>query len=240
MQNENQQSTRAKDDLGGKARELARDIKGQASDLAQSATQTVKSQAASLTEQAREVASDATEKVGEKMQAAVADQKSAGAEYVGNIAEVVRRVSYEFDGQLPQAGHYIRQAAAQLENVSDALRTRDISELAGDVRDFARKQPAAFFGAAVLAGFAAVRFFKSAPEHRDSDYSSGMTRSNMGAQAGSNTGGSYRGGSSGASYSGGSAGASYSGGSAGRASSGGSTSGLYTGGSTPSTTGQQR
>src|SRR5215213_3331311 len=160
MQNENQSSTRSKDDFGAKARELGRDVKNQASDLAQSATDTVKDQASKMTEAAREMASQA----GEKMQAAAADQKNTGADYVSNIADTVRRVSYEFDGQIPQAGSYIRKAAAQIDSVSDALRTRDFSELMGDVQNFARQQPAAFFGAAVLAGFAAVRFFKSAPE----------------------------------------------------------------------------
>ena len=213
MQNEKQSLTRTTDDLGGKARAMGRDLKDQASELAESVTETVKSQAANLTEQAREVASDA----GEKMKTAVADQKSAGADYIGNVAEMVRRASYEFDGQLPQAGHYIRQAAAQINTVSDALRTRDISELAGDVQEFARKQPAAFFGAAVLAGFAAVRFFKSAPERNG--YSAG-TRSNTGGQLTSNTGRSYGGGSPG--YTGGSAGS------------------LNTGTSTPRTTGAQR
>jgi hypothetical protein len=40
-----------------------------------------------------------------------------------------------------------------------------MSEIVGNVQDFARKQPTAFFGAAVLIGFAAVRFLKSAPAH---------------------------------------------------------------------------
>ena len=224
MQTPNQPSTRSKDDLGTKARELGRDLKDQASDLAQSAAETVKSQAANLTGQARDVATDA----GEKMMAAVSDQKSAGADYVDNIAETVRRASYEFDSQLPQAGHYIRQAAAQISNVSDVLRTRDISELAGNVQDFARKQPAAFFGAAVLAGFAAVRFFKSAPER--SDYGSDMTGQNAGGQLASTTG---------RSYSGGSTGRSSPGASTGRSSTGGS-SGSYTGASTPRNTGLPR
>ena len=113
-----------------------------------------------MKESARELASDATD----RMRAAVADQKLAGADYVGNFAEIVRRASHEFDGQMPQAGQYIRKAAEQINGVSDALRSRDLSALVGDVQHFARQQPAAFFGAAVLAGFAAVRFFKSAPE----------------------------------------------------------------------------
>jgi hypothetical protein len=35
-------------------------------------------------------------------------------------------------------------------------------ELAAEVQDFARKQPTLFFGGAVILGFAALRFFKSA------------------------------------------------------------------------------
>ena len=41
------------------------------------------------------------------------------------------------------------------------MRNRDMSEIVGNVQAFARKQPTAFFGAAVLLGFAAVRFIKS-------------------------------------------------------------------------------
>lgn len=141
------------------AKEFGRDMKEQASALSQSATDAVKTQAGNLQEQAKEVASDA----GEKLRASVSEQKAAGADYVGNVASIIRRTAYEFDSDIPQAGHYIRKAAAQLENVSNAMRNRDMSEIVGNVQDFARKQPTAFFGAAVFLGFAAVRFFKSAP-----------------------------------------------------------------------------
>jgi len=140
------------------AKDFGRDVKGQASALTQSATDAVKTQAGNLTDQAKEVASDA----GEKLRATVNEQKGAGADYVGNVASIIRRTAYEFDSDIPQAGHYIRKAAAQLDNVSDAMRNRNMSEIVGNVQDFARKQPTAFFGAAVLLGFAAVRFLKSA------------------------------------------------------------------------------
>ena len=139
------------------AKEFGRDMKGQAAELTQSATEVVKNQAGQFTEQAKEVASDA----GEKLRATVLEQKAAGADYVGNVANIIRRTAYEFDSDIPQAGHYIRKAAAELENVSNAMRNRDMSEIVGNVRDFARKQPTAFLGAAVLLGFAAVRFLKS-------------------------------------------------------------------------------
>jgi len=141
------------------AKEFGRDMKGQASALTQSATDAVKTQAGNMKESAKEVASDA----GEKLRATVSEQKAAGADYVGNVANIIRRTAYEFDSDIPQAGHYIRKAAAQLENVSTAMRNRDMSEIVGNVQNFARKQPTAFFGAAVLLGFAAVRFLKSGP-----------------------------------------------------------------------------
>jgi hypothetical protein len=108
------------------------------------------------------------------------EQKSAGADYVGNVVGIIRRSAREFDAEIPQAGEYIRKAAAQLENVSGAMRNRDMSEIIGNVQDFARKQPTAFFGAAVLLGFAAVRFFKSG---------SGGTGSSTGSQASAKVGG---------------------------------------------------
>ena len=139
------------------AKDFGREVKGQATELTKSAADTVKSQAAQLAESAKDMAAGA----GERLRETVSEQKAAGADYVGNVANIIRRTAYEFDADIPQAGHYIRKAATQLDNVSEAMRNRDMSEIMGNVRDFARKQPTAFFGAAVLIGFAAVRFFKS-------------------------------------------------------------------------------
>jgi hypothetical protein len=170
------------DGLVKQAQDLGRDLKGQAGEFTQKATDTVKSQAGNFTEQAKEVASDA----GDKLLTAVSDQKAAGADYVGNVANIIRRTAYEFDTDMPQAGHYIREAAAQIESVSEAMRNKNMSEIVGNVQDFARRQPTAFFGAAVLLGFAAVRFLKSAPAN--ANQSAGM--GNMGTRSGSNMGGS--------------------------------------------------
>src|SRR5690242_15275996 len=104
MQNENTQTRKPPNqDFTTKARDLGRDVKDQASQLAGSAAETVKREAENLTDSARDLAADA----GEKMKAAVADQKNAGADYVGNVAQMVRRASFEFDHQMPQAGQYI-------------------------------------------------------------------------------------------------------------------------------------
>jgi len=169
----NAPAARAQDPVD-QARDLGREVKGQATELAKTAADAVKTQAANLTESAKDVASEA----GEKIRSSLQEQKAAGADYVGNVANIIRRTAYEFDSDIPQAGHYIRKAASQIDNVAEAMRNRDMSEIVSNVRQFARKQPTAFFGAAVLVGFAAVRFLKS-----------GSGESGMSKQAASSAGG---------------------------------------------------
>lgn len=140
------------------AKDLAGDFKQQASEAAQDATHQVKEKVSDLTEGAKELVSGA----GEKLKAAAEDQKNAGADFISGVAGAVRRAASEFDDQIPQAGDYMRRAAAQIDSASDALRRRDLSDLLGGVQDFARRQPTAFLGATALAGFALVRFLKSA------------------------------------------------------------------------------
>lgn len=155
------------------AKGLGRDLKKQASDLTDTVTRAAKDQVTQVSTAAMDLATGATAKV----QSAVNNQKSAGADYIASIAQAVDRAAGEFDQQIPQAAHYIRQAAGQLEHVADAVRERDMRELVGEVQDFARRQPTLFFGGAVILGFAALRFFKSsapasttAPRHAGSNH----------------------------------------------------------------------
>ena len=139
---------------------VGREIKDKALDLAETSGETFKAQASELADAAKNVASQASDRLKEK----VSEQRGAGAEYVGTLAETIRRAAREFDNDLPIAGKYIRKAAAQVENVSDSIRTGDINDLVSSAQSFARRQPTAFLGMAVLAGFAAVRFLKSSSD----------------------------------------------------------------------------
>jgi hypothetical protein len=76
----------------------------------------------------------------------------------------MRRAAREFDADLPIAGSYIRKAASQVEGVSDSIKTGNFSDLVRGAQSFARRQPTAFLGLAVLAGFGAVRFLKSSAD----------------------------------------------------------------------------
>lgn len=151
------QGSRQDSSLTDKASALARDVKEQASNLADQTSSQVRNQAAGLTDGAKEMASSA----GDKLRHAAEEQKKTGAQYVSGMAGAIRQAAGGFDDQLPQAAQYIRQAAEQVDALSDALQRRDLNELFGQLQGFARRQPTAFLGATFLAGFAAVRFLKS-------------------------------------------------------------------------------
>ncbi len=139
---------------------VGRDLKDKAIGLASSSSDAIKDQASEFVDAAKDVASQATD----KLKQTVDGQKNAGAEYVGSLAETIRRAAREFDGDLPIAGTYIRKAAAQVEGVADTIRTGNFNDLVRDAQSFARRQPTALLGIALLAGFGVVRFLKSSAE----------------------------------------------------------------------------
>ena len=132
----------------------------------------VKEKASKLVDNAKELASQA----GEKLKETAQEQRTAGADFASAMSGAVRRAANEFDPEVPQLADYIRQAADQIETASDAFRRRDLNDVVAQVQDFARRQPTAFFGASVLAGFAIARFFKSSTQGQGAG-ASGPTRS---------------------------------------------------------------
>jgi hypothetical protein len=143
--------------LTDQAKNLGKDLKAKASELTETVTQAAKDQMGEIGTAAKDMAADATGKV----KSALDEQKTASADYLGTIANAVQRAAGEFESAVPQAAQYIRQTAGQIESVANAVRQRDMRELAGEVQEFARRQPALFFGGAVILGFAALRFLKS-------------------------------------------------------------------------------
>jgi hypothetical protein len=157
----------------------SREIKDEAVGLVGASSDTIKDKASEFVDTAKDVASQATD----KLKQAVDGQKSAGADYVSSLAGTIRRAAKEFDGDLPIAGTYIRKAAAQVEGVADSIRTGNFNDLVKGTQSFARRQPSAFLGMAVLAGFGVVRFLKSSATDADrsgSQHTSGTKYSGVG------------------------------------------------------------
>jgi hypothetical protein len=95
------------------------------------------------------------------------DDRTRAAEQIAALAGAIGKAADELDksGQA-QFSDCARDAANGLEMLSSALRDRRIDDLAGGLPQLAGSDPAAFLSAAVLAGLAAGRFARLAPEGR--------------------------------------------------------------------------
>lgn len=109
-------------------------------------------------------------------------QKDMGAQKIDDIAGAVDDAADAVAPHMQGAADYIHEAAQNLTRFSSALRQRSVDDVLSDVNRFARAQPAAFFGASVLAGVALTRFLKSSsPDttHRASDTAASSSRAAM-------------------------------------------------------------
>ena len=91
---------------------------------------------------------------------------------IGDLAGALRKAAHERGGgrgERAPVSRLVESAADGLERFSGALRNQDLDGLVNDLNSFARRQPVAFFGAALAAGFLAVRFLKASGEPRGSD-----------------------------------------------------------------------
>ena len=98
----------------------------------------------------------------QKARSILGGQQQAAAGGLGDFAGVLRKAAREMDGGRQSSVSRLAESAADgLEQFSGTLRNKDLNALMHDVESFARRQPVAFFGAAIAAGFLAVRFLKS-------------------------------------------------------------------------------
>lgn len=106
---------------------------------------------------------DTSDRAGLKEQIghAAESQKEAGAARMDDIANAIHGAALELEKEMPRGAKYVHDAASKLEAAAEKLRTRNVDELVSGLGDLARRQPATFFGGAVLAGFAISRFLKS-------------------------------------------------------------------------------
>jgi len=104
---------------------------------------------------------DLASHAGDKLMDVAETEKKAGADFAADMAGAIRRAADQFADDVPQAAQYIHGAADQVDYITKSLRDRNVGQLISDVEDFARRQPTAFLGATVIAGFVALRFLKS-------------------------------------------------------------------------------
>lgn len=148
---------------GQAAVQAARETQENAAKAVSSVAQETKALASDIVGKAKESASEASERLLD----AVEHQKLAGAVQVREVADAIQRAADALDEKIPQAARYVRLAAQELENASEAIGRRNVGEIFEVVQDFARRRPAAFLGATALAGFATVRFLMASGQRQE-------------------------------------------------------------------------
>jgi hypothetical protein len=91
---------------------------------------------------------------------------STGIDTIRNVARAVQGAAETLEPEIPQLAGFVRDAAQTVERLSTDLRQRSLGEIATSVSDFARREPIAFFGSAILAGFLLARMAQSAGDER--------------------------------------------------------------------------
>jgi hypothetical protein len=136
----------------------------EAKQTARSAYDRAKADAEVIGEEAKERASEFAEQ-----------RKTEVAESLDQFAKAIERASDELrDSDQTLAGQMVREAADGLGQLSRSIGGATTPELVDSLRNFGRRNPAAFLGGAVLAGLALGRFARATqpqePVGRQADF----------------------------------------------------------------------
>jgi ElaB/YqjD/DUF883 family membrane-anchored ribosome-binding protein len=165
------QNTGSSQNLKDQMADAGAEIKQRAGDVLRASTETARDKFKEAADQARE-------------------QQRTGADFVGRLASNIRDAAHAFENDVPFAARGINSAADYVDEAADKIRNGSFRDLVDGATDFAKRQPAAFLGLSVLAGFAAVRFLKASDSTSSSSQgsSSSYTPSSNGPSSSYNSG----------------------------------------------------
>lgn len=121
-----------------------------------------RAQAHDAARQAEEAARRTGDEARRQTRSFLDDQRSAAAARVTDLAHALRSSARELEGRQERAFSGAADRAADgLERLSHSLAENDVDGVIAGAEDFARRQPGAFLGGAVAAGFLLARFLRS-------------------------------------------------------------------------------
>ena len=120
--------------------------------------------------EASDAAAEVAEKAADHFQDKAEEQQRSGADFIDRLAGNIRQAAHAFDNDAPFAARGIHSGADYVEDAAEKIRNGTFRDLVDGASDFAKRQPAAFLGLSVLAGFAAVRFFRASEKHTISSH----------------------------------------------------------------------
>jgi gas vesicle protein len=151
------QNTGSSQDLKDQVADAGAEIKQRAGDVLRASTDTAREKF----KEAADAAKDAAAGAADRFQDQASEQQRSGADFVGRLAGNIRDAARAFENDVPFAARGINSAAEYVDEAAEKIRNGSFRDLVDGATDFAKRQPAAFLGLSVLAGFAAVRFLKA-------------------------------------------------------------------------------
>ena len=97
----------------------------------------------------------------DQIQGEAREKQRSGVDFIERFAGNIREAARAFENDAPFAARGINSAAEYVEDAAEKIRNGSFRDLVDNATDFAKRQPAAFLGISVLAGFAAVRFLRA-------------------------------------------------------------------------------
>ncbi|MGD9483209.1 hypothetical protein WDH52_08080 [Streptomyces sp. TRM70308] len=149
----------------GQARQEAAATGGEAREAAGRVAGTAAEQARAVTGEAREQGMTAVRELQDRARDEAETQTHRTAETVRHWAEDLSGMAESAEGDSP-ARRLVAQVADGGQRAADYLDDRGVDGLLQDVQGFARRRPAAFLGAAAIAGLAVGRLAKAGSASR--------------------------------------------------------------------------
>ena len=153
-QNQNPGSTQ---NLKDQVADAGAEITQRAGDALRASTDVARDKFKEAADAAKDVASGTVDQLQEQTR----QQQRTGADFVERFAGNIREAARAFESEAPFAARGINSAAEYVEAAAEKIRNGSFRDLVDGATDFAKRQPAAFLGISVLAGFAVVRFLKA-------------------------------------------------------------------------------
>ncbi len=153
-QNQNTGSTQ---NLKDQVADAGAEIKQRAGDALRASTDVARDKFKEAADAAKDVASGTVDQLQEQTR----QQQRTGADFIERFAGNIREAARAFESEAPFAARGINSAAEYVEDAAEKIRNGSFRDLVDGATDFAKRQPAAFLGISVLAGFAAARFLKA-------------------------------------------------------------------------------
>ena len=164
------------------------EIKQRAGDVLRASTDTARDKFKEAADAAKEAAAG----TADRFQDQAREQQRSGADFVDRFAGNIRDAARAFENDVPFAARGINSAAEYVDEAADKIRNGSFRDLVDGATDFAKRQPAAFLGLSVLAGFAAVRFLRASGSESSSRQGSSSSSSSY-EPSSSYSSGSYKG-----------------------------------------------